>query len=313
VRYFHLDRLGTRLVTDGEGIVKATQAVMPFGVPIAAESKHPANPRYKTWHREASPALDYAVNRRYDFRRGRFTQVDPLGLVPTELRSPQSLNLYTYVEDDPVNADDPLGLACDISPQDVLSCSEWRDGVLEVTGYDLRQPRGSDPDPPAREAASYGEGGRGGGGGTGGGENGTAKDTAEKPPCAADTAGEESNGASEGAEFLIDLAHGGPYIGSAALVFLVSWPIPAVLTVTAIIDTVALPFGGVPVSLESGVPVRFNLTAKVAESYATAIGALGRPILDAIHDNFEAPTWPAGSDRATLMFYQPNPGYPGCQ
>ena len=53
--------------------------------------------------------LDYAVNRFYDCNQGRFSQTDPLGLGSAGA-SPQSLNLYSYVSNDPVNFTDPDGL-----------------------------------------------------------------------------------------------------------------------------------------------------------------------------------------------------------
>jgi RHS repeat-associated protein len=54
--------------------------------------------------------LDYAVNRHYDSQQGRFTQVDPIGMQSTSLASPQTLNLYAYCTNDPVNNTDPSGL-----------------------------------------------------------------------------------------------------------------------------------------------------------------------------------------------------------
>jgi hypothetical protein len=50
------------------------------------------------------------VNRFYSPQQGRFTQVDPIGMGAAELTNPQSLNLYSYVENDPINSTDPLGL-----------------------------------------------------------------------------------------------------------------------------------------------------------------------------------------------------------
>jgi hypothetical protein len=49
------------------------------------------------------------VNRYYDPQRGRFNQVDPLGIGASSLADPQSLNLYAYVGNDAVNRTDPDG------------------------------------------------------------------------------------------------------------------------------------------------------------------------------------------------------------
>src|SRR5262249_23610086 len=64
--------------------------------------------KFTTYERDG--ALDYAVNRQYHSQHGRFNQVDPLGMGAASLADPQSLNLYSYVLNDPVNFTDPLGL-----------------------------------------------------------------------------------------------------------------------------------------------------------------------------------------------------------
>jgi hypothetical protein len=50
------------------------------------------------------------LNRTYDSKQGRFTQLDPIGMKPSDLRLPQTLNLYTYCGNDPINHTDPDGL-----------------------------------------------------------------------------------------------------------------------------------------------------------------------------------------------------------
>ena len=54
--------------------------------------------------------LDYAVNRHYDPQQGRFTQVDPIGMGSASPGHPQSLNMYGYCGNDPINHLDPDGL-----------------------------------------------------------------------------------------------------------------------------------------------------------------------------------------------------------
>jgi len=122
-RFHHPDRLGTRLVTDAAGTVVSEQLNMPFGnmLPFTQayggenSYQHPtlSNPskkRFTTYDRSEATRLDYAVNRFYSPQQGRFTQVDPIGMGAAELANPQSLNLYAYVENDPINSTDPLGL-----------------------------------------------------------------------------------------------------------------------------------------------------------------------------------------------------------
>jgi len=50
------------------------------------------------------------VNRFYSAQQGRFTQVDPIGMSAASLSNPQTLNMYTYCGNDPVNHVDPNGL-----------------------------------------------------------------------------------------------------------------------------------------------------------------------------------------------------------
>jgi RHS repeat-associated protein len=111
VSYHHADRLGTRLTTNTASGVESEQAHLPFGTALAAESSGVAtNRRFTSYDRSGTTQLDYAVNRFYAAGLGRFTQVDPIGMSAVSLGNPQSLNLYAYVQNDPVNFTDPLGL-----------------------------------------------------------------------------------------------------------------------------------------------------------------------------------------------------------
>ena len=108
--YQHSDQLGTRLVTNQQTGAVYEQAVLPFGTALSAETTGATNRRFTSYDRAVATGLDYAVNRTYDSGQSRFTTVDPLGMAATSLMSPQSLNLYAYVENDPVNFVDPNGL-----------------------------------------------------------------------------------------------------------------------------------------------------------------------------------------------------------
>ncbi len=110
VQYHHPDRLGTRLVTDPSNGSSFEQVTLPFGTALNAESTGSTNRRFTSYDRSATTGLDYAYNRHYDSQQGRFTQVDPAGMRATCLERPQTLNLYSYVTNDPVNQTDPTGL-----------------------------------------------------------------------------------------------------------------------------------------------------------------------------------------------------------
>lgn len=111
IEYNHPDRLGTQLITNQTSGTKSEQAHLPFGRPLDSESTiTDNNKRFTTYDRSARTGLDYAINRTYDSKQGRFTQVDPIGMSAASLAAPQSLNLYSYCGNDPVNFTDPSGL-----------------------------------------------------------------------------------------------------------------------------------------------------------------------------------------------------------
>ncbi len=111
VEFNHPDRLGVKTVTNQSAGTSSEQAHLPFGRPLDAESTlHNNNKRFTTYDRSEKTSLDYAVNRTYDSKLGRFTQVDPIGMQASSLAAPQTLNMYSYCGNDPVNHSDPSGL-----------------------------------------------------------------------------------------------------------------------------------------------------------------------------------------------------------
>jgi len=110
VEHHHPDRLGTRLVTRPADGSSFEQAHLPFGNGVPSESVSSTNRRFTSYDRSGATGLDYAVNRRYDPVQGRFTQADPIEMEAVDLDDPQSLNLYAYCANDPVNYTDPDGL-----------------------------------------------------------------------------------------------------------------------------------------------------------------------------------------------------------
>lgn len=110
VEYSHPDRLGTRIVTNQQTGASFEQQTLPFGVALNAESSGSTVRRFTTYERSSRTGLDYAQNRSYDSKQGRFTQVDPIGMSSVDLRNPQTLNLYSYCANDPINHTDPDGL-----------------------------------------------------------------------------------------------------------------------------------------------------------------------------------------------------------
>lgn len=116
-QYHHPDWLGTRTVTDSSGTKISEQLNLPYGTESLGESwTLPGamvwgdNRRFTSYDRSSNTRLDYAVNRYYSPGQGRFTQADPLGINATSLSDPQTLNLYSYCGNDPINRTDPDGL-----------------------------------------------------------------------------------------------------------------------------------------------------------------------------------------------------------
>jgi RHS repeat-associated protein len=110
VQYHHPDRLGTRLLTNASNTNVQEQVGLPYGTALEAESTGASSRRFTSYERNTVTQLDYAINRHYDSGQGRFTQVDPIGMSAASLTDPQSLNMYAYAGNDPVNRVDPDGL-----------------------------------------------------------------------------------------------------------------------------------------------------------------------------------------------------------
>ncbi len=140
--------LGGRLI-EVEG---ATKAVDRMGMSTALSYPYLENTGgpEATWKRGTSTGLDYAWNRYYSSTWGRFTSADPYRASggPAD---PQSWNRYSYVQNDPVNYGDPMGLQRQAPWKilDILTSEGWKMFMFPNWDYDPFE----------------GDGGGGGGGG----------------------------------------------------------------------------------------------------------------------------------------------------
>ena len=99
------DGLGSvRQLADPMGQVVQGYSFSPFGVPLGESGGEPYGFTGEQW--DASAGLVYLRARYYEPRVGRFTQRDPWEGSP---RQPQTLNGYSYVENNAVNRTDPTG------------------------------------------------------------------------------------------------------------------------------------------------------------------------------------------------------------
>jgi RHS repeat-associated protein len=111
VYYLHNDHLGTpRVVTDASKTVVWRWDSDPFGSTAANDdpdndgTAFTLNLRFPGQYYDSETGLHYNYFRYYDPSTGRYITSDPIGLAG-------GLNTYGYVEGNPVNLTDPLGLA----------------------------------------------------------------------------------------------------------------------------------------------------------------------------------------------------------
>jgi RHS repeat-associated protein len=102
--YFINDHLGTpQKVTDASGAVVWEAGYMPFGEARILIADIENNLRFPGQYYDKETGLHYNYHRYYDPETGRYLTPDPIGLEG-------GLNLYAYVDGNPVNWADPNGL-----------------------------------------------------------------------------------------------------------------------------------------------------------------------------------------------------------
>lgn len=150
--YLTNDPLGNpRIVTDQTGSVQSRRDFMPFGEEIVGLGNRTQSLGYQNnnlrqgftgYQKDTETELEFAQNRYYSSKNGRFTSVNPL-MKSATLFDPQSFNRYSYVSNNPVNLTDPLGLMaddgcdpkkkpCPVPAPNILTPSG--DGVTVTTG-----------------------------------------------------------------------------------------------------------------------------------------------------------------------------------
>jgi RHS repeat-associated protein len=114
-RYIHPDHLGsTNVVSDESGNVADTLEYYPYGETRLNQPSYPTNAQrqYIAQFKDGN-SLSYLNARYLNSQQGQFLSEDPVFLGnPSQqnLQDPQSLNSYSYAENNPLTKKDPTGL-----------------------------------------------------------------------------------------------------------------------------------------------------------------------------------------------------------
>jgi RHS repeat-associated protein len=116
--WVHKNHIGSaRAMTDVNGNLVYKGQFDPYGQTLLEWSSsgylNQNSKKFTGYERDAATGLDYANARMYNSWRGRFMQPDPAGMSAANLQKPESLNRYSYTQNDPVNFVDRSGeLTC---------------------------------------------------------------------------------------------------------------------------------------------------------------------------------------------------------
>jgi RHS repeat-associated protein len=122
--YYHHDHLSARVMSDTGGGIANQSGHFPFGEDWYETSANKL--KFTSYARDSESGNDYAMFRTHISRFGRFSSPDPIA---GSISNPQSLNRYSYVQNQPVNATDPLGLRMCLSMGTMGTCGAsgtWR-------------------------------------------------------------------------------------------------------------------------------------------------------------------------------------------
>lgn len=113
VYHFHYtDWLGTRRIqTDSSGNIETSFLNRPFGDSdqLSTDPTDASNIHFTGHEHDSGSGLDYFGARYYLSSIGRFLSPDPTLLVFADPNNPQSMNLYAYVQNNPLGSVDPDG------------------------------------------------------------------------------------------------------------------------------------------------------------------------------------------------------------
>jgi RHS repeat-associated protein len=136
VNYLTTDTLGSpRIITGKNGEILSRRDFMPFGEEIAANENNrkaalgynggiTTRQAFTGYEKDIESSLEFAQNRYYANKHGRFTTPDPL-MASGNVQDAQSWNRYAYVRNNPLNLTDPLGLIYGEGVEDGRNVVKW--------------------------------------------------------------------------------------------------------------------------------------------------------------------------------------------
>jgi RHS repeat-associated protein len=141
----HADWLGSsRLATTWAQAVYSKEAYAPFGETYneagAPDRSFTGQDQDVVTGTGGTGVYDFLF-RKYDPSAGRWLSPDPAGWAVVDQTTPQSLNRYAYVQNNPMSATDPNGLACvyidgsgNVSVSDFGADAQWASGCAANGG-----------------------------------------------------------------------------------------------------------------------------------------------------------------------------------
>jgi RHS repeat-associated protein len=159
--WLHTNHLGSGMkLTDSTGAMKQRTEFAPYGQTLlewsASGDTYLNTKKFTGYERGEGTGLDSANARTYNSGQGRFSQPDPIRLKAASLKSPQSLNLYSYVENDPVNFFDSTGKNKSSSCMRLRSWTDHDDGTRSFSYAWYCSNSGDDGGGENSSAGSYG-------------------------------------------------------------------------------------------------------------------------------------------------------------
>jgi RHS repeat-associated protein len=165
VRYYFSDNLGSAsLITDASFNIQEQNYYYPYGGLVSSTGSDPNRYKFTGKERDAESGLDEFGARYYASTMGRFMIPDwsaaPTSVPYASLPYPQSLNLYSYVQNNPLSRTDPDG-HCDVDGEHhgglwcaahALGFTETKEEYAARIDYALKHPI-----TPAQSAALQGE------------------------------------------------------------------------------------------------------------------------------------------------------------